>query len=154
VWGEDAPVCDGALVEPAACCELAVVGRAGYGEYSSFEGVCRPASSIGGPLPPGSGSRDRVEIASARRRGTVVDLAGNLSEWMLDWSNRQDEGVWEAQGLLRDPLADVPGSDASRRSIRGGSWRGNFVELRAAAKAGRRLVDENRAIGLRCARRP
>jgi formylglycine-generating enzyme required for sulfatase activity len=139
VWGDDAPSCD-----------EVVAGRAGIGVYASFDGACRPLSASGGVLPVGSGGSDRLQLGAA----LVVDLAGSLSEWTLDWLNAQDEGVWSGPGVLEDPLALAPGREGARRTSRGGSWRGRFVELRAAARVGRDPEAENRSQGFRCARRP
>ncbi len=140
VWGND---------EPDACDDV-VAARAGFGAYSTFEGDCRPGGTIGGPLPFGSGKRDRVEL----KGGVVLDLAGNLSEWTLDWFHTEDEGVWAAPGVLTDPVALEPGAGGDLHTLRGGSWRSRYVQLRAAARLGREPVAENRAVGFRCARRP
>jgi formylglycine-generating enzyme required for sulfatase activity len=143
VWGNDSPSCDDA-----------VAARAGFGVYATFEGECRPAASPGGVAPPGAGRRDRVQLATDPDAPLVVDLAGNLSEWMLDWFNAQDEGVWATPGVLTDPVALEVGRFGARRTVRGGSWRGRYVELRAAARVGRDPAALNRSLGFRCARRP
>ncbi|HVJ15921.1 MAG TPA: SUMF1/EgtB/PvdO family nonheme iron enzyme [Polyangiaceae bacterium] len=143
VWGNDAPECDD-KEHPAV-----VVARAGLGVYAAFDDACRPPASIGGVLPPGSGTRDRIAGDNGR---TVEDLAGNLSEWTLDWLTEQDEAPWATQGTLRDPIALEPGRGDAFRSVRGGSWRGRFPELRAAARSGRDPLLENRSVGFRCAR--
>lgn len=140
VWGND---------EPDDCAGV-VSGRAGIGPYASYDNSCRPAGSIGGPLPHGAGTRDRVELDG----GEVLDLSGNLSEWMLDLFNAQGEGVWASPGILTDPVALEPGAAGERRTLRGGSWRSRYVQLRAAARLGREMEAENRAVGFRCARRP
>jgi formylglycine-generating enzyme required for sulfatase activity len=138
VWGNEEPECDDA-----------VAARAGFGVYITYEGDCRPAGSIGGVLAVGSAQRDEVKLGDA----AVVDLAGNLSEWTFDWFNAEDEGVWATPGLLVDPVALEQGVAGERRSIRG-SWRGRYVQLRAAARLGREPQTANRALGFRCARRP
>ncbi len=143
VWGDDAPECADAIS-----------GRAGFGIYATFDGACRTGSGAGGVLPGGSGRRDRVELGGGSEAAAVVDLAGNLSEWMLDWFNAQDEGVWQEPGVTRDPVADEVGRAGARRTVRGGSWRGRYVELRAAARVDREPDGVNRSLGFRCARRP
>jgi sulfatase modifying factor 1 len=143
-WGNDVPTCD-----------AAIQGRAGIGVYASFDGTCRPPDGIGGAARPGSAPRDRVTLDDGH--GTtreVLDLAGNLSEWMLDYENAETEGVWAAPGPLVDPVAEKPGKAGSFRSVRGGSWRGEVIELRAGAKSSRDPQAENRSLGFRCARRP
>lgn len=141
VWGNDEPQwCDGSVI----------AARAGFGAYATFDGTCRPADSIGGPLAMGAGARDRAELPE----GQALDLAGNLSEWARDWFNTGDEGVWATTGVLTDPVAESPGAAGNRRTLRGGSWRGRYVQLRAAARLGREPESVNRAVGFRCARRP
>ncbi|RYZ04762.1 MAG: formylglycine-generating enzyme family protein [Myxococcales bacterium] len=141
VWGNDEPQwCDGSVV----------AARAGFGAYATFDGTCRPADSIGGPLPMGGGLRDRAQLA----QGEVLDLAGNLSEWTLDWFNTENEGVWATSRVLTDPVADERGAAGERRTLRGGSWRGRYVQLRAATRLGREPEMVSRAVGFRCARRP
>jgi len=143
VWGSDAPGCSDV-----------VAGRAGFGVYATFDGACRPSGSSGGPAPPGAGLRDRAQLGERDEAEPVVDLAGNLSEWMLDWFNGEDEGVWLTPGVLYDPVANERGRAGARRAVRGGSWRGRYVELRAAARVGRDPEASNRSLGFRCARRP
>lgn len=140
VWGND---------EPGECDEV-VTARAGLGAYASFEGACRPPGTMGGPLSPGAGKRDRAELPG----GVALDIAGNLSEWTLDWFNTEDEGVWATSGVLTDPVAREPGQAGDLRTLRGGSWRSSYVHLRAAARVGRDADTVNRAIGFRCARHP
>ena len=141
VWGDDSPGCDDA-----------VAARAGFGVYATFEGECRPPGSPGGVVPPGAGQRDRVQLGSSPDSPVVLDLGGNLSEWTLDWFNAQDEGVWATPGVLTDPIALEAGRFGERRTVRGGSWRGRYVALRAAARAGRDPFDENRSLGFHFAR--
>jgi formylglycine-generating enzyme len=142
VWGDDSPSCDDA-----------VAARAGFGVYATFEGECRPSGTAGGVVPAGAGMRDRVQLGAPPEAPEVLDLAGNLSEWMLDWFNAEDEGVWATPGVLTDPIALEPGRFGVRRTVRGGSWRGRYVELRAAARVGRDPAAQNRSLGFRCARR-
>lgn len=142
VWGDDSPNC-----------EDAIAARAGFGVYATFEGACRASGSPGGVVPAGGGDRDRLALG-ASDADEVLDLAGNLSEWMLDWFNAEDEGVWITPGVQTDPVALAPGRLGERRAVRGGSWRGRYVELRAAARVGRDPAAENRSLGFRCARRP
>jgi formylglycine-generating enzyme required for sulfatase activity len=139
VWGNEEPEC-----------EDAVAARAGFGVYITYEGDCRPAGTIGGVQPFGSAPRDAVTLDDA----VVVDLAGNLSEWTRDWFNAEDEGVWATPGLLIDPVALEQGVAGERCTLRGGSWRARYVQLRAAARLGREPQAANRAVGFRCARSP
>jgi formylglycine-generating enzyme len=143
VWGDDDPSCGDA-----------VYARSGKGLLVNAAADCRPPGTIGGPLSPGSASRDRIDLddgAGAARR--VVDLAGNLREWVLDWHAEQSQGSWSTPGLLSDPVADAPSDGSDLRSVRGGSWIHGIVELRAAAKRGRPAGEVSPALGFRCARR-
>ncbi len=140
VWGNDEPTCD-----------AAVVGRAGVGVYANFEGACRPTVSIGGVLAPGSSARDQLEL-EPDGEPVVSDLAGNLSEWTVDWLTEQDEPPWAEPGVLRDPVALETGRHGMLRSVRGASWRDGFIALRAAARWGRTPEIANRSVGFRCAR--
>jgi formylglycine-generating enzyme len=144
VWGNDEPSSD------EAGCQDVVAGRAGFGPYVTFDGACRPSDSIGGPLAAGGGKRDQIELDAV----LVSDLAGNLSEWMLDWFTGEDDSVWATPGVLRDPVELDAELSKDRHTVRGGSWRSRYVQLRAAARVGRDPRAENRSVGFRCARRP
>jgi formylglycine-generating enzyme len=103
VWGE----------EQAACGD-SVWGRGGVG-YDQ----CLTQGDPGGPLPPGSGRRDRLQLAE----GEVLDLAGNVSEWTRDYWNRSNELCWVDQPLLHNPQCIAPSTlDGDRRTIKGGPW--------------------------------
>lgn len=162
-WGNDPPTvpwdpddpCD-----PRGACTGAIWGRGGVGRAAEAPSQCRECSTrlylgllpTGGPEPVGSGWRDRVERAT----GTLVDLAGNVDEWVQDVWNRQDEPCWSAPGVHRDPVCKTPGhSDAGQlRSVRGGAWSSDPTLLRAASRDRRdtTAVGGYMGTGFRCAR--
>jgi formylglycine-generating enzyme len=137
VWGLDYPECADA-----------VIARAGAGHYANFEGACRPAGTIGGPAEAGNGVRDKISVGNDPS-SVIVDLAGNLTEWTLD--------VFKGQSKLPDVVEvatdPVQTEGSSQRVVKGGSWRGNFVEARAGARSGRDPNAQNRSLGFRCARK-
>ena len=137
VWGGDVPGCVDA-----------VWGLGGAGAKFAYADECLPPGEIGGPLPPGSGVRDRLTLAG----GELVDLAGNLSEWARDRWSRQDEAFWSRPGVFRDPLADFPSTDGNEQTVRGGWWYIGPVGLRAAIRQHHSIGFASDAIGFRCAR--
>ncbi|MCC6899273.1 MAG: formylglycine-generating enzyme family protein [Polyangiaceae bacterium] len=132
VWGTEAPACPDAVFdrEPGAACVAAGTG----------------------PAAVGSGARDRLELDSV----TVVDLAGNLSEWASDQWNRETEACW-GTGVFDDPRCETPSAvDPPARVMRGGGWHTSPPLMRAALRA--RLANETQAVshavGFRCVRQP
>jgi formylglycine-generating enzyme required for sulfatase activity len=138
-WGNDAPTCSDAIF-----------ARAGYGEYAEHDGTCRTPGTIGGVEVSGGGRRDTLTPKSEPESERVLDLAGNLSEWVLDdWSEQAEADV--VIGVERDP---VRAQDSSApRVVKGGSWRASAVVTRAAARAPLAAETLNRSVGFRCARR-
>jgi formylglycine-generating enzyme required for sulfatase activity len=118
-WGTDDPAC-----------RDAVYARGGNGVFS---GVARPCAvnTIGGHALPGEGALDVVTLPT----GKIVDLAGNLREWMLDAWNRQTEPCWNARGVYANPRCmQASASDGPGQSMRGGDWLTQPAALRAAAR--------------------
>jgi formylglycine-generating enzyme required for sulfatase activity len=73
-----------------------------------------------------------------------LDLAGDLFEWNLDWSNR-----------YADPCTNcVDLSPAFDRVARGGSFLEGAAGLLAAARAGNPPTARSSGVGIRCARAP
>jgi formylglycine-generating enzyme required for sulfatase activity len=140
VWGEDPPACGDA-----------VWGRGGVGAYAEVASMCLQAGSMGGEAAPGSGARDRLTLDGV----DVIDLAGNLSEWMVDQWSRQDEAYWSRPGVYRDPIANVASVDgADEWTQRGGYWTALPLLLRAASRefaSGDEIGPDG---GFRCARVP
>jgi formylglycine-generating enzyme required for sulfatase activity len=137
-WGSDEPTCTDA-----------VWGRAGFGAFDTYPDRCRPAGTIGLPEPPGWGARDRVQLGDAE----VVDLAGNLKEWMLDRWNRQDEPCWSGPGVYRDPVCETASfADGAVRSVRGGAWQFDGTFLSGAIRGRENPNNVYPSVGFRCVR--
>jgi formylglycine-generating enzyme required for sulfatase activity len=127
-WGDDAPVCGDAV-------------------YARVRGALPPLDWCPGAwvLPPGNGARDRLVLEG----GTVVDLAGNLSEYARDRWNLQTEACWRP-GILRDPLCDTPSADTATRSshtVVGGSFVDQAARLAAPFRQPTIAFDKAQASG-------
>ncbi|MEJ7728609.1 MAG: SUMF1/EgtB/PvdO family nonheme iron enzyme [Polyangiaceae bacterium] len=137
VWGRD-----------DASCADAVFGRGGHGILSAIAyAPCKPSEGIGGPLFVGSGARDAFTLPT----GTIVDLAGNLSEHALDVWNAQGEPCWTA-GVHHDPLCTQQGAVPAAHGVRGGNWVGTRRHLLAARRRVMEESDWEPYVGFRCAR--
>ena len=137
-WGGDEPACPDA-----------VYGRTGWGLYAQAFDDCKPGAPPGGPLPPGSGARDRVDLPT----GSIVDLAGNVSEVMLDVWNRLDEPCWMTPGVYTDPICTaVSPGDGPRITVRGGSWLLSPENLEAVSRFAAPPTGWSNGSGFRCAR--
>lgn len=136
-WGQDAP-----------SCTEAVFGRAGWGALGSLIAPCRTATPPGGATPPGTGTRDRVTLPG----GTILDLGGNVSEWMLDLWNRIDEPCWQRAGIYNDPTcSSLSEHDGHLVVVRGGNWGETFRALEATSRRARDPLSTNLDVGFRCA---
>jgi formylglycine-generating enzyme len=157
VWGEDPPGCADA-----------VLARAGLGFYANGVSECLPVmpagtscmdqptgglgrgQAYGGPAPGGSGARDRLMIDVGSSKGTVIDLVGNLLEYMRDSFEPLSGPCWSAPGVYQDPVCTA---STGLTSIRGGSWTTSGAEGRAASRDsipnGSFVSAE---VGFRCAR--
>jgi formylglycine-generating enzyme required for sulfatase activity len=146
-WGEDSPECADA-----------VYARAPH--ILDLEHVC-PGHWV---LPGGSGERDRIALGD----GTVLDLAGNVSEMTLDLWNLQTESCW-GTGVFFDPMCASPSADPNangQHTVVAGSFLDpagavaaatrrpafSFVRAKAAGAAGGIYASEFAGIGFRCAR--
>jgi formylglycine-generating enzyme required for sulfatase activity len=119
-WGERRP-----------SCESAVFAR-GSGQACSSPG--------GGPSEAGATSGDRSVEG-------VLDLAGNVSEWVEDGF---EATLPDCPAPCRDPVV----RGGTEKSCRGGNW-GSLAEMCRAAGRGRRAATEvSPHIGFRCAASP
>jgi formylglycine-generating enzyme required for sulfatase activity len=84
----------------------------------------------------------------------VRDLAGNVSEWMLDGFQGASDPYWNARGVLADPRCDVPKDDGfgPTRSIRGGAWFLGISELASSRRSNAVSVAFSIDTGFRCSR--
>lgn len=99
VWGDDDPKC-----------KDTVYGRDPRGSVRTM--ACLANGS--GPARAGTAERDRIALEG----GEVVDLNGNVDEWVLDAFQAETGSCW-GSGLFRDPMCQAGGS---QQSVRGGSW--------------------------------
>lgn len=102
VWGSDAPTCGDA-----------VVANAGIGLFAGYPGECR-LDAHGGPSRVGSGRRDRLTLGGVE----VLDLVGNVREYVRDAWSPLDGPCWDRQGIYIDPICEVGSLDAAR----GADW--------------------------------
>lgn len=129
-WGEDDDVC-----------AHAVVSRGGLG------GIVTCQVKVG--ASPGVAA---VGSADDTSRDGVLDLGGNLSEWVADEAAPYDASCFQPDArLLENPLCEEAGSGATF-AIRGG----NYSLFAAAARATSRIAEQVTTafinVGVRCAR--
>lgn len=75
----------------------------------------------------------------------VLDLAGNVAEWIQDW--------FAQDYYSRSPTRNPVGPDTGElRVVRGGSWSESSLYLRAYYRSARRPHETDDRIGFRCAR--
>lgn len=143
-WGDDEADCGGA-----------VWGRGGEGVFREGSSACRTATTRDSAALPGSGTRDRVDPVRAGGSGPeIVDLGGNVNEWMLDVWAGPSETFWGGVLPMVDPVNTVPGIDGPDvRPARGGAWPYTILTSRAAFRVKRPLNEGPSSTGFRCARR-
>lgn len=78
----------------------------------------------------------------------LLDMAGNVSEWVFDFYDRDEQGFGYKRGKQTNPKGSQFGPYG--HVIRGGSWRDGGYLMRAASR--RATSWASRAIGFRCAR--
>jgi formylglycine-generating enzyme required for sulfatase activity len=150
-WGNDEPACSDA-----------VWGLGGLGFAEFYESACRVDQSLNVVHAPGTGARDRVALVDAAtgQPQEIVDLAGNLGEWVLDVFVDESDPFWSAPGVRTDPVYQQDwkfGADLYR-SVRGGDWHDPPVSLRAGNRGSTLDTDaqgntyDRNDIGLRCVR--
>lgn len=131
-WGNEEPSCDSAIVGAYA---LPCTGQVPW---------CRAARQCLGrnpshPAPPGSRPRDTSPFG-------VLDLAGNVSEWVADWYAED----YYATAPALDPAGPAQGR---QRVYRGGSWGQMGAYVRASF---RNRMDPTApgdiGLGFRCAK--
>jgi formylglycine-generating enzyme required for sulfatase activity len=129
-WGAEAPTCGDA-----------VFGRWGGDPKIILYSTDCVVRGIG-PQQAGAGPRDTLSLTG----GAVVDIAGNVAEWSLDfYAPLSDTTCW-GPGLRRDPLCEGSG----RRTTRGGSWASYGYSMRAGLRS--QTGTGTARVGFRCAR--
>ena len=140
-WGRDAPSCSDA-----------VWGRNGFGIYESLlPDACRTKSNflglLGGPDPPARAARDAVALPG----GTLVDVAGNLGELVLDAYELREDACWSQPGIRSDPVCIEGNGPPHRIVVRGGSWAVGTSYLEASQRYVLFPNTVYSALGFRCA---
>lgn len=134
VWGEDDPTC-----------EDLVFGRAPPERATSEDVLPTSCLRFGvGAQPAGTGRRDVIDIDGRQ----VFDIAGNLSEWVVDVST-PPQSACRGEGFTRDPVCT---RGSSSHITRGTSWALYFFSARASSRLS---IPEELAtfdIGFRCVR--
>jgi len=148
VWGNDDPF----------FCDDDVWGRNGFGIQAAYvpqqcisTSVMLDAagSPMGGPSAPGWSKRDVLSLPT----GSVVDLAGNVSEWARDVFQPQSGSCWSGGGVMRDPVCTQPSPGASRLTVpRGGSWSDGGTWQEASYRSAFDPESVASSIGFRCQR--
>ena len=137
-WGEEVPGCGDA-----------VYGRS----YDAKQPVeWRACVALGvGVAKPGSGRLDRVRMPDGNE---IVDLAGNLAEWLLDAYQNTSEPCYRDNPVVDPVCREASPSAPQGVAVRGTPWTdpgGTF--LRAAVKqSASSAAPQNPRIGFRCAR--
>ncbi|HEY8080123.1 MAG TPA: SUMF1/EgtB/PvdO family nonheme iron enzyme [Labilithrix sp.] len=117
VWGDDDPTCDDAVYDRA--------------QIYQPDTKC-PGDGVG---VAGTGARDRLVLPT----GTVLDLAGNVSEHALDTWNFANEPCW-GTGVFIDPVCTQPSANpgimhaSSVHSVVGGSFVATSFFVAAAVR--------------------
>lgn len=77
----------------------------------------------------------------------VLDMAGNVSEWVMDWFDAD----YYSTSPERNPSGPASGSE---RVVRGGSWNEPGPYSRSALRYGVTMENGNPTLGFRCVRSP
>lgn len=104
----------------------------------------RPADAPPGSFPVGS------YPAGASLYG-VLDMAGNVAEWVSDWYGEQFYAQQASQSEVTNPTGPVAGL---QRVLRGGSWNTVPFFTRTVHRQSWDPADSQRWIGFRCAADP
>ena len=150
--------------EATVSCDIASYGRwnvdlqtgeCGHGVECGLLPVNAPFG--GGPASPDCTGADcaRDVTPAPPGHGGFVGLAGNVSEWVLDYNFAFDAPCWQNAPRLDPVCSDT--TDNPTRMYRGGSWMTAGLltanSLRTGGIAEAPLLAQYGAVGFRCARK-
>ena len=140
-WSDEPPDCEAASLghKPSS---------AGFEQCDAMNEP-EPVASHDRSRPGGLGRDETPEDAA---QGTVVDLAGSVSEWMFDSFRNYDadKECWERDALLIHPVCYKNVAVVPEHSIRGGNWAAQ-LEVTYAALRNNQGEGGYPAVGFRCA---
>ncbi len=114
-------------------------------EYAARAGATAVRSGLLNEIAWWRGNSERGTHPVAQKRSNsfgLYDMFGNVAEWTADWY-----GPYTV-----DSVADPQGPEAGEyRVVRGGSWRGGLVIIRASSRLLRKPLAAGDNIGFRCA---
>ena len=128
-WGTDPDACDHAIVAQ------------GFGGFVDATECEDPTSTKSyGPIAGGS-ALDVTELG-------ILNLAGNVSEWVEDLFAPYAGGCWSGSAPLVDPAC---ASGPAGHSIRGGSWQDATYNANSTSRTESLTDEASEAVGFRCA---
>ena len=138
VWGNDRPSCDDAVFSRTL----------GLADEPLLPDVLAACLGVGvGAARPGSGARDRLVFPW----GTLLDLAGNVSEWTQDRPDVDALARCEAPGFVEGrPCMATQVTAATPARVHGGSF--YFSGTKAIVRNSFPPKETHRHTGFRCAR--
>lgn len=78
----------------------------------------------------------------------AMDMAGNVSEWVNDWSLSNYYSTYPTDGWPSNPTGPATGTS---KVFRGGSWGSDWHYVRVATRSGSNPSNDYSRIGFRCA---
>jgi formylglycine-generating enzyme required for sulfatase activity len=130
-WGEDDAVCDHTVI------------AAGVSFDQGQDRSCLAGDLLILPgLREGGHDGDRSPLS-------VANLAGNLSEWVLDDFAKYEDPCWTTAPLL-DPSCQIQGAPTA--SARGGAWSAPRIVAHSSTRKPQAKNSRLLSLGLRCAR--
>jgi formylglycine-generating enzyme required for sulfatase activity len=126
-------------------CTYAVVGRGRPLVHTPESTECLN-SSFGFASGPAAGgdARDVTFLG-------VMNLGGNMGEWVADAFEPYSSPCWSAGGLLVDPVCTATSAAPVQRSVRGGSWGSSPLQALAYNRFFASESEVSVGAGFRCA---
>lgn len=139
-WGDDDPKCGDAIFGRS------LTGSATNPSLTQSK-ACAPAAGV---AKPGSGTRDRYTVPGS---GEIVDLVGNVAEWVSDEYQDEWESCW-TQPILVDFRCATPTAGPPHLDIRGAAfgWDALVLDVKTRTRAPADPASNDESAGVRCAR--